>query len=1708
MLRQLAFAATIFFAADCASNGRLGSGPHPFCFNAEDNIGCDPRDWFEGNRLDCRQSTHAQMNWAGKTRYTNMYSLVLKDTGKTSYTPGEWITVQLKVNRYPFKYRGLVLHASSSNSNFVGTWRTTGNEDENRMFWMPTANKECIMHAQADLKPLLTEFRFRAPAAGTGTITFKGLIKIGPANDGYFYHPNGANANLYDTIPAGGFPGSGSDLQLSEASAPAQQLWSMSTPGESCDEHCVSLGKTCDAESLQSPILASPAGMESNLSPVTGCPMPYQPSCSSVSPARDSEGVCYYSGADSTFSNICQTSGSVFNLKSTCSAKHPNATRVCACKTSSVMIQSIGEPSLFRGIPILSSSAKSSDKTSSSNHEAHVSTASMGLSVGLFLAFGMMFNLAGGTPLVAAVLAAMASPASAHNWLRSPGRAMTEASTTNPFRQRRITDIHAQLGPGQEMAIKFATGHTRHHYFVVIAGEDEEYIHNNNYKAWVEDYINSAPDSINQASSKPRFHHCKEDSECSDSTYFTGKVDPTDSDFCDHSKYPSGNLYRWKNSLTTTDKYVFYESVKYPWIVGAIRYKQLAHKPKDFDIFCLPVPRRPGKQAHHIVHWNWNAYYDAVDVHAHHSPVLTNLIYGQETGTFEFNKIDHCQFMQPGGLTTPIRTATHNVSDCLETLQIAAAAFPTQRQTMGLNVVPLVNPAGTLASGVRNIPLTWTSDPDVDGLRWPKDYVSLALNSPEMRHTGVESSSTLNWNMFLTRSQQIKDGKRCNGRQNYNSFAEAISECLATNCWAIAWEYKSQEITQLSKGSQRVRVCQASDTSEVADDAWELYYSPATPSTNPEGWTNPAGWNDNNHPVYKISFQPSDPRTKTGSPFTITLPAGWKVDSGAAFGNRGGGLKYGWKCPFPMAVELNKPRLVTSSTDYATGKAQRWGWADKCSGESNNWEIEVPNGVYVVTMYTGNHDGVFSGAGCVMENTRFIRVRNDEKWTTKIITVEVTDGRLTISSVGTKVRGRGDPFSLSKPMYCPDLHWIKIDRLMDALPKAWVPTAPKAWWQLGLHEPSAGVGVVSIELPGSIQFSPGRYPKQSFSYNQRCSQWWFFSASEPRCYHQRNIISREQMVSLPDLYKDTLGVPNPSNTFIYDESAMPWGTFTGGEDGVVVSVSNVACTDSTCKASDENVCEIATHVQNCEQSDGNHGIHICPLLFDCKGKTGNYLRVRMRGSNRFLAVRKITVHRSEPKAAALAASAPEGKKPMVCYGVEARIPATTTPEYLTTDDTKDPIFYSSCYLSSKVIQWLPIDGPTETTRSRWAYNGDCLSCESYAVNKNGTFQQTPQWYLSNTCQNCFGQLPVWGESDLTGPSQAPTPFPTVYPTSPVPTASPSTTNTQNPTPGSTPTPYPTELPTAHPSPTPTKNPTTGYPSTHPIPSTNYPTPATTRPTKDPTSFPPTPAPTPSPTRVPSKAPLPSRAPTREPTRQRRRWRVRLTLLTTMGEITPQFRRRFKIRLANFLNIAESAFKVEFYSGSVIADVVFSEDNADDATSLSEAPTQSLTNIFTVDVTVVSAPIPVEDEEKDSSSTDIDIGMVGTITASLVAVAIGFAIVYYCMCRRKYSPPVISERNRRIHELQDMKITVEGEDSSFEPVGRLNLTAGDVSDFDTLQVSPRATRAGSASDSPASSASAASVDERRQMWKKSDAEWNKYKASAKWEKKWEKPKTIV
>ena len=104
------------------------------------------------------------------------------------------IDVYVRVTDYNWKYRGFLMNAVNDLNVTVGEWMYPELEDAN--FWSPPNCPQSALHSSANLKPFRSLLRFKTPAKGTGKLTFRAIVKKGPANDGYFYYPNGDNGPL------------------------------------------------------------------------------------------------------------------------------------------------------------------------------------------------------------------------------------------------------------------------------------------------------------------------------------------------------------------------------------------------------------------------------------------------------------------------------------------------------------------------------------------------------------------------------------------------------------------------------------------------------------------------------------------------------------------------------------------------------------------------------------------------------------------------------------------------------------------------------------------------------------------------------------------------------------------------------------------------------------------------------------------------------------------------------------------------------------------------------------------------------------------------------------------------------------------------------------------------------------------------------------------------------------------------------------------------------------------------------------------------------------------------------------------------------------------------------------------------------------------------------------------------------------------------
>jgi hypothetical protein len=138
----------------------------------------------------------------------------------------------------------------------------------------------------------------------------------------------------------------------------------------------------------------------------------------------------------------------------------------------------------------------------------------------------------------------------------------------------------------------------------------------------------------------------------------------------------------------------------------------------------------------------------------------------------------------------------------------------------------------------------------------------------------------------------------------------------------------------------------------------------------------------NRNPI-KINFQPAAAPTV----------AGYLVDSGAVYGNRGNGFSYGWNVNNPNAVDLNSAETPGQDQRYDTfNKMQQ-------PGGGSVWELAVTNGSYLVRVAAGDvsTSAVYKIAVegvLVLDKTPI----DEEKWFQRARVVTVNDGRLTVTN--------------------------------------------------------------------------------------------------------------------------------------------------------------------------------------------------------------------------------------------------------------------------------------------------------------------------------------------------------------------------------------------------------------------------------------------------------------------------------------------------------------------------------------------------------------------------------------------------------------------------------------------------------------------------------------------------------------------------------------
>ena len=189
-----------------------------------------------------------------------------------------------------------------------------------------------------------------------------------------------------------------------------------------------------------------------------------------------------------------------------------------------------------------------------------------------------------------------------------------------------------------------------------------------------------------------------------------------------HCRGKTHGQYQWVDNQYRNDLRAAYQSKKYPWIVGVMRYSIWRSFPADHDAALVHFPSwaQPGK---YLIQFSWRGYYDGIDVLLLSQE--SNDIYGKPSTSHAWRRVEHCQFQHYTYGTNRHRPKTEVLRDGeLDPIPCLDYVINNRwgKKMNGVNVVPLTNPPSVRFKNDLNIP--W-ENPDYTGVT--------DANSPDAR---------------------------------------------------------------------------------------------------------------------------------------------------------------------------------------------------------------------------------------------------------------------------------------------------------------------------------------------------------------------------------------------------------------------------------------------------------------------------------------------------------------------------------------------------------------------------------------------------------------------------------------------------------------------------------------------------------------------------------------------------------------------------------------------------------------------------------------------------------------------------------------------------------------------------------------------------------------------------------------------------------------
>ncbi len=939
------------------------------------------------DRLNCIDQYPGHMYWATRPVRTPAFSIDVPST----YTPGQFLKVVVNVNHYEMKYRGILLHATDSANSSVGEFPFP-DEDDGKFHTPMSHCPHAALHADAEPKPFKAEFRFKAPNVGTGDITFRALFKTGPANTGDFWYP-------------------AVDPVLTEAVTlpPSTMTWILADEYQTCHDACKSARLECSGDEL-----ASITGPNSFITAVGSahlgsCQFPLLSDCSPVSPVRSQEGQCYFRDQRCSSKNLCFAKG----------LGSENSNRFCPCESSRRALRSTN----IKDVP--------SSSSLTIQQSAFATIASVGALAALLYALS--------NSKVFSVL--LLPTTAAHNWLHTPARANKEASTTKPCRGRKLTDTHAQVGPGQNFNVKWATGHSGQSILLTVHEKNQHFLHHADLVDMIEEYLNE-PEATNSHGVQ-KYHgttdrindHTFYDEQIEDSDgLYTREVKEGDEDWVTHPRAETNRLYEYSESIRADDRYSDHRSAKFPWIDSAGFFPHNMHLPKDFDSVNLKISGHHGP-GHYITFWKWRGYYDCIDVDYFDDREVEN-VYGEGSGEYQYSRLDHCSYIEPKDVVSdPLIMDSDSAEACIEAVDGGLNNNVKTKKRLGVNIVPLQKQErvtfdasdipwsrrqlGGDLSGVTSPVQTWKFIP-LDN--WKRD---------EYAETKCEAEL---WSGTMT-------------------FREAILRCSVDECFGITFKGNSVPSNALYSASE-YEFGGCGSTVSVSHPEYKTFMKTLEHITTIDFLNAPA------LESFKVSFQRS----------SVEAVGDELVDFGEVYDSVRG---YGWNCG------TTRNRYFVTDNNGAEQLTFLRNMNDLCDdGSARIWEVAVPNGVYRVTTHheKGKPTDRLEYNGLSIENVKASdpgqpnakRTEDLPLYHTRI--VEVTDGKMSLQA------GPGCTFDenvqgQTQCLRTNILNDILVESLGEdvALTEVWFPPVSNAWTQVTFNNNKGhGIGLVTITLPGAV----------------------------------------------------------------------------------------------------------------------------------------------------------------------------------------------------------------------------------------------------------------------------------------------------------------------------------------------------------------------------------------------------------------------------------------------------------------------------------------------------------------------------------------------------------------------------------------------------------------------------------------------------------------